>query len=245
MVVMTAMVVVGAVLTYDEHACATPTTSRRRGRCISPRWPISSWQASSCGSAVASFGAALALGLVMRALFAEERRQRRRDLYTADAPERPRASSRRRHERARLRSVATWAVRSAVGAPAVLAVVAFACGVLALTPFAARRRARRPRAAQARPRRLERALGGAGPLAVPLFVRVVSRSAMRRAFRGERPSLHGVGALAADFYLETGRMPLASPREQPTRTRPAFPPGEIRALVAFVASFGGPTIPTR
>jgi len=61
---------------------------------------------------------------------------------------------------------------------------------------------------------------------------------------GRGPSLHGVGALAADFYLETGRMPLPSPRQEPTRTRPAFPAGQIRALVAYVASFGGPAIPT-
>jgi ubiquinol-cytochrome c reductase cytochrome c subunit len=57
------------------------------------------------------------------------------------------------------------------------------------------------------------------------------------------PNLHGVGALAADFYLETGRMPLTAPRQQPQRTRPAFPQREIRALVAYVASLGGPPIP--
>ena len=61
---------------------------------------------------------------------------------------------------------------------------------------------------------------------------------------GRAPSLHGVGALAADFYLETGRMPLPSPRDEPTRTRPAFDQADIRALVAYVASFGGPAIPT-
>jgi ubiquinol-cytochrome c reductase cytochrome c subunit len=61
---------------------------------------------------------------------------------------------------------------------------------------------------------------------------------------GRGPSLHGVGALAADFYLQTGRMPLPSPRAQPLRTSPAFPPGKIKALVAYVASFGGPGIPT-
>jgi ubiquinol-cytochrome c reductase cytochrome c subunit len=60
---------------------------------------------------------------------------------------------------------------------------------------------------------------------------------------GRAPSLHGVGALAADFYLQTGRMPLASPRAQPLRTSPAFPQNQIRALVAYVASFGGPPIP--
>jgi ubiquinol-cytochrome c reductase cytochrome c subunit len=60
---------------------------------------------------------------------------------------------------------------------------------------------------------------------------------------GRGPSLHGVGALAADFYLETGRMPLAASRMEPTRTRPAFPQRQIDALVAYVASFGGPPIP--
>jgi ubiquinol-cytochrome c reductase cytochrome c subunit len=60
---------------------------------------------------------------------------------------------------------------------------------------------------------------------------------------GRGPSLHGVGALAADFYLQTGRMPLPSPRAQPQRARPSFTQPQIRALVAFVASFGGPAIP--
>jgi ubiquinol-cytochrome c reductase cytochrome c subunit len=62
--------------------------------------------------------------------------------------------------------------------------------------------------------------------------------------RGRGPSLHGVGALAADFYLQTGRMPLPSPRSQPLRTSPAFSQAQIEALVAYVASFGGPPIPT-
>ena len=60
---------------------------------------------------------------------------------------------------------------------------------------------------------------------------------------GRAPSLHGVGALAADFYLQTGRMPLASPRAQPLRSSPAFPQSQIKALVAYVASFGGPPVP--
>jgi ubiquinol-cytochrome c reductase cytochrome c subunit len=60
---------------------------------------------------------------------------------------------------------------------------------------------------------------------------------------GRAPSLHGVGALAADFYLETGRMPLPAPRAQPLRSTPAFPQRQIRALDAYVASFGGPAIP--
>jgi quinol---cytochrome-c reductase cytochrome c subunit len=61
--------------------------------------------------------------------------------------------------------------------------------------------------------------------------------------RGRGPSLRGVGALAADFYLETGRMPLSASRAEPLRTRPAFPQRQIRALIAYVASFGGPPIP--
>jgi ubiquinol-cytochrome c reductase cytochrome c subunit len=65
-----------------------------------------------------------------------------------------------------------------------------------------------------------------------------------QGIRGRAPSLHGVGALAADFYLQTGRMPLPNPKAQPLRSSPAFPQSKIKALVAYVASFGGPGIPT-
>jgi ubiquinol-cytochrome c reductase cytochrome c subunit len=62
--------------------------------------------------------------------------------------------------------------------------------------------------------------------------------------RGQGPSLRGVGALAADFYLRTGYMPLRSPDEQPRRRRPRFSPHQIDALVAYVASLGGgPAVP--
>jgi ubiquinol-cytochrome c reductase cytochrome c subunit len=62
---------------------------------------------------------------------------------------------------------------------------------------------------------------------------------------GAGPSLQGAGALAADFYLRTGRMPLGSPGEQPERSRPEFSETEIRALTSYVASLGkGPPIPT-
>ena len=58
------------------------------------------------------------------------------------------------------------------------------------------------------------------------------------------PSLRSAGALAADFYLRIGAMPLASPDDQPERGRPAFSDREIDALVAYVASLGhGPAIP--
>jgi ubiquinol-cytochrome c reductase cytochrome c subunit len=58
------------------------------------------------------------------------------------------------------------------------------------------------------------------------------------------PSLIGVGAASADFYLRTGRMPLAYPSAQPPQKAPAFDDTEIRQLVAYVASLGdGPPVP--
>lgn len=61
---------------------------------------------------------------------------------------------------------------------------------------------------------------------------------------GQGPPLRGVGALAPDFYLRTGRMPIGHAGEEPERQRPLFNDHEIRALVAYVASFGqGPAIP--
>jgi len=61
---------------------------------------------------------------------------------------------------------------------------------------------------------------------------------------GIGPSLHGVGALAADFYLSTGYMPLQNPYDQPRRSRVLFSDRDLKALVAYVASFSpGPPIP--
>jgi ubiquinol-cytochrome c reductase cytochrome c subunit len=58
------------------------------------------------------------------------------------------------------------------------------------------------------------------------------------------PDLRGVGALAPDFYLRTGFMPLGNPREQPYRHRVLLSDREIRALTAFVARLrAGPPIP--
>jgi ubiquinol-cytochrome c reductase cytochrome c subunit len=58
------------------------------------------------------------------------------------------------------------------------------------------------------------------------------------------PDLRGVGAIAPDFYLRTGRMPLSEPNEVPERHRPFFSGREIRALTAYIASLGkGPPIP--
>jgi ubiquinol-cytochrome c reductase cytochrome c subunit len=61
---------------------------------------------------------------------------------------------------------------------------------------------------------------------------------------GLGPDLRGVGALAPDFYLRTGRMPLSTPYETPERHRPFFSDREIKAMVAYVASLKqGPPIP--
>jgi ubiquinol-cytochrome c reductase cytochrome c subunit len=58
------------------------------------------------------------------------------------------------------------------------------------------------------------------------------------------PDLSHAGAAAADFYLSTGRMPLANPRDQPARKPPAYSRPDIDRLVAYVASLGpGPPIP--
>lgn len=62
---------------------------------------------------------------------------------------------------------------------------------------------------------------------------------------GRGPSLRGVGARSADFYLRTGYMPLRDASDQPVRGRVLLHERELRALVAYVASLGdGPPIPT-
>jgi ubiquinol-cytochrome c reductase cytochrome c subunit len=63
--------------------------------------------------------------------------------------------------------------------------------------------------------------------------------------RATAPSLRGVGALAADFYLRTGYMPLRRVGAQPRRSRVLFDENQIQAITAYVASLGrGPAIPT-
>lgn len=58
------------------------------------------------------------------------------------------------------------------------------------------------------------------------------------------PDLRDAGAAGADFYLSTGRMPLASSNDQAVRKPPAFAPEEIDRIVAYVATLGeGPVIP--
>jgi ubiquinol-cytochrome c reductase cytochrome c subunit len=58
------------------------------------------------------------------------------------------------------------------------------------------------------------------------------------------PPLLTAGEAAADFYLRTGRMPLAAPAPQPPDKPRAYDDDEIEALVAYVGSLGdGPPIP--
>jgi ubiquinol-cytochrome c reductase cytochrome c subunit len=58
------------------------------------------------------------------------------------------------------------------------------------------------------------------------------------------PSLQGVGARAADFYLRTGYMPLQKLGLQPRRSKLQLTDPEIRALTAYVAALApGPPIP--
>jgi ubiquinol-cytochrome c reductase cytochrome c subunit len=57
------------------------------------------------------------------------------------------------------------------------------------------------------------------------------------------PSLAGVGAASAHFWLSTGRMPIDEPRAA-TRGEPAYTDEEIEGLVELVAGFdGGPPVP--
>lgn len=59
------------------------------------------------------------------------------------------------------------------------------------------------------------------------------------------PNLRGVGEVSADFYLRTHRMPMENPRNEPVRRQQSFYSlAQMRSLVAYVGSFGGPRIPT-
>jgi quinol---cytochrome-c reductase cytochrome c subunit len=63
--------------------------------------------------------------------------------------------------------------------------------------------------------------------------------------KGVAPSLKNVGALAADFYLRTGYMPLQRVGLQPRRSRVRLSNAQIEAITDYVASLGhGPAIPT-
>ena len=55
-----------------------------------------------------------------------------------------------------------------------------------------------------------------------------------RGIPNRGPQLRGVGALAPDFYLRNGYMPLERVGIEPTPSRPLFDDREIRAIVAYV-----------
>jgi ubiquinol-cytochrome c reductase cytochrome c subunit len=65
-----------------------------------------------------------------------------------------------------------------------------------------------------------------------------------RGVPNQGPSLLRAGAAATDFYLSTGRMPIADPTDEPSRSEPQYSKRDIAALVAYVGSFGGPPIST-
>jgi ubiquinol-cytochrome c reductase cytochrome c subunit len=64
-----------------------------------------------------------------------------------------------------------------------------------------------------------------------------------RGVRDLGPPLLRAGAASTDFYLSTGRMPIADPTDEPERSEPTLARRDIAALVAYVGSFGGPPIP--
>ena len=49
------------------------------------------------------------------------------------------------------------------------------------------------------------------------------------------PPLLGVGAAAVDFFLSTGRMPLASPNDEPVEGPPFFNETQIAQIVAYIS----------
>jgi ubiquinol-cytochrome c reductase cytochrome c subunit len=59
------------------------------------------------------------------------------------------------------------------------------------------------------------------------------------------PTLEGVGTASVDFYISTGRMPLANPGDQPHRRPPVYDDVERAAIVAYLEPIvaGGPEIP--
>lgn len=66
-----------------------------------------------------------------------------------------------------------------------------------------------------------------------------------RGIPHQGPNLHGVGAQAPDFYLRTGRMPLAHPQDEPVRQpQTDYSPSDVDDLVAYIASLKpGPPVP--
>jgi ubiquinol-cytochrome c reductase cytochrome c subunit len=62
------------------------------------------------------------------------------------------------------------------------------------------------------------------------------------------PTLLGVGAASVDFWISSGRMPLAAVGDEPTRAAPRYPRIMVQALVRYVARLAAgdaPAVPTR
>jgi ubiquinol-cytochrome c reductase cytochrome c subunit len=53
------------------------------------------------------------------------------------------------------------------------------------------------------------------------------------------PSLANEGAASLEYWISTGRMPLADPEDAPERTTPKYPKRTIDALVRYVQSING------
>jgi ubiquinol-cytochrome c reductase cytochrome c subunit len=85
-------------------------------------------------------------------------------------------------------------------------------------------------------------VGGSG--IAPARVIGTGPGRVQRQQLGLAPSLQGVGALAADFYLRTGYMPLQHVGLQPKRKKVFFDEHQLQSLIAYVASLGpGPKVP--
>jgi quinol---cytochrome-c reductase cytochrome c subunit len=86
---------------------------------------------------------------------------------------------------------------------------------------------------------------GGGGVAPPGQTIGAGPQRVQRQQQGYGPTLAGVGALVADFYLRTGYMPLRHIGLQPRRSRVLFSEPQIRALVQYIASLApGPPVPT-
>jgi quinol---cytochrome-c reductase cytochrome c subunit len=84
------------------------------------------------------------------------------------------------------------------------------------------------------------------PLGRTLFIANCSSCHGTNAQGSSRaPNLVGLGAATVDFWVSTGRMPLAEPTAQATVKPPRFNPSQIQAIVAYVTSLGpgGPGTP--
>lgn len=84
------------------------------------------------------------------------------------------------------------------------------------------------------------------PLGKALFVEnCASCHGVEAQGSSRAPNLQGLGAATVDFWVSTGRMPLADPTVQAVQKPPRFSRSQTLAIDAYVASLaqGGPAIP--